>query len=486
MSKDLEDIFSKAFGAFEKTPSERVWDGIAKDREEKQRLGITEATPESEMTHGLSNLAAEPGEGVWQAIAHNRFMKLMQRRALRIAAGILLLLAIGLAANSLMEKGDGNGKVEAGGKKEEGSTKSNGNNQQSADNSKQPTVNSQQFPKQGQQPIEISSRSLIGSQQSIGNTQPTTTISEPSNTSPEPTPVNSQLISNNQHIMVATKGLIDLPIAKLSMSKLPKPKLINSPYKDHFFYIPTLASSKKYGDNYTKYNRETDLNNEGSRFKFGVAIGVELSKFKTSGDNTYYQRMRAVGYEGRLNSFSGSFSANFRVFKDWYLQSGVNFVRRSASPHYDATFVRTVMTVGGSGDTTYVKVIDYEINSKTSYHLTHLELPFLIGRSIGDKRGSMHFAAGTSYNVLIDKGGYMLSAVNMRAASLNNPASHSFTKASWGFMANAGMAIQIKHELSFTLDGVFKYYKNMFANGYPATQTLRSLGGNVGIRYHLR
>ncbi len=515
MSKDIEDIFSNAFGEFEQTPSERVWKGIAKDREEKQRLGITEATPESEMTHGLSNLAAEPGEGVWQAIAHNRFMKLMQRKMLRIAAAILLLLGIGLAANSLVEREEGSGKMEDGsgkmevgsreievgsGKMGDGSGKMEvGSGEMEVGSGKmgegsvgQSTVGNVKAKETGEQEVKSSQQLPVASQQSSSTQHSTTESSETTAKSsevsnPESTTGNQQPASDNQSIAVAPKNPAALPTAEPDMSKLPKPKRMNSPHKDHFFYIPTVASGNKYGNNYTKYNSQTDLNNEGSRLKFGVALGWEFyTKYKTTGVNKYYERMRGVAYEGQPKGVSASFSASINLNRYLYLQTGANIVNRWASPNYEATFGHTVMTVDGFGNTTFVDVTDYEIHAVTRYSLTHLEIPIMVGVTLGEGRLSGHIVAGPSYNKLIDKKGFMLSAVNMRAVHLDNATAHNFAKANWGCIVNAGGSWQIKHEWSLSTDLTYKYYSNMFGNSYPATQTMYGLGVNVGIRYHLR
>lgn len=483
--EELENKFKDAFDAFEEQPSGAVWDRISEDREVKQRIGITDFTPESVFSATFRNFSSGPAEAVWIGV-RSYLMRKWWMRNLKWSA---LLLLIGVGTAVFIYNSDENETIEPISKSSRADSK---------------TSSVEPFAVKSEKKTSISPKTVVPILESLNeNVSVIKTLNlvrskniYMNSERPKPTSVNNP----PEPLMNAIENIILQENAEpivISRTNADEPQNLNDWEKNivvgnanSILAMDRKANKArpdnlKKNSNIVKYTKETDINNEESPWKVGVMAGLDYSNYLLKGGNNLYREVRKSQELFNPGSFHVGLTFSRMMGSNWYIQSGFVYSNQTMLAAYNRKVVQADTVRDGSGNIVRIdqKVL-FNVDTTASFRFTTLEIPLMVGYRIGDRRWTFHAMAGPSWNLVLVGSGAMLSPTTMRVEALSGM---PLVKQQWGLWVAVGAGYQINHHIGLTVEPVFRYkFNSVFGSGYPAKQYNYATGINLGIRYHIK
>lgn len=480
--EDIEHTFKNAFDSFEEQPSGAVWERINEDREMKQRVGITDTTPESLFSVAFKNFNTGPAEAVWTGIRGY----LIRKWWIRTIKWSSLILILGLISGVYIYKSNS-------------SAGSSDSKTPSVENNKAFVLKQLSGDGPETSPLNIP-RSKTGGI--------TLTKTEEKVVTHKPIYINSSHGQRVQHdAMAPVQNVIALndiksqPLSEVSPSNPAAAQALvqeagdsvsdvskdngSGELKKERKYTKSKPDQVKKNSNIVKYTKETDINNEESPWKIGVMAGLDYGNFYLKGGNKLYQEVRKGQELFNPGSFHTGITFSRMLGTHWYVQSNLVYANQTMLVAYNRKLVQADTLRDGSGNIVRIdqKVI-FNVDTNASYRFTTLEIPFLVGFRIGERRWTFHAMAGPSWNLLLLASGSMLSPNSMQVESLQ---SMPLVKQQWGLWLAVGAGYQLNHHISLTFEPMLRYkFNSVFSSGFPAKQYNYASGVNLGVRYHIK
>ncbi|MBI3234728.1 MAG: outer membrane beta-barrel protein [Bacteroidetes bacterium] len=508
-NNNLEEFFRNSFEDFDGKPSNEVWNSIAKDREMKHELGLTEQTPESVFSRAFGNFTSNPSNKVWSGVREYLLKKMFYRR---LKYTLISLLFIGFASSIYVYNSSN---LEA-------SNAKNGNkditpslfNAQTSQSiltqSNQPSneVNASEDNKitlpaniENEAFVVSNSKSLKGNLLASSSKKFLTNFESPSkstsrnqviySTQNEETGIknNNQLqvnnlVSDEEKVKESPKNA---EVEKIETSKPNEVKDAEIKTKPKSIKKTNTLKDNSKVSNFVKYTKETDINNEESGIKIGIMAGLDYGNFTLKGGSDLYKDVRKNQELFRATSYHTGLTFSKMINSNWYIQANAVFANQAMNVAYDKKKVVSDTTRDGFGNITKIenKTI-FSVDTNTHYAFSTIEIPFLLGYRIGEKRWTFHALLGPSWNLIVSKRGEMLSANSMQVAPVADNQLIPTVKHVWGIWAAVGASYQLNHHYSLTIEPMFRYKINSIFNAnYSAKQYNYATGINLGIRYHL-
>ncbi len=489
---NFEDVFKNAFEGFEGEPSKDVWNTIAKDREMKQNLGLVEQTPESVFSKVFNNFTSNPSSGVWFGVKDFLIKKMFYRR---LKYFLFFLLFVGGIAtlyfnidsspvkNSSTPKNNKKGLVENKKTIEIPFDKITSTNTPSIIS----TNTYKQVPTEGNAKVQNISLNKTNNSKYNNSNDLNFTLKANSlnvnslNVNKEQSSDNEVLIQDNLELTKDEKILtIDsanlIPVKNDGVTQSSKTKSLKNSEQN---------KNNKKVNNYVKYTKETDINNEESKFKIGIMSGIDYGNFTLKGGNEIYKDVRKNQELFRPTSFHSGITFSYMINEHWYIQANGVFANQAMNVAYNKKIVKPDTTRDALGNITKIenKVL-FNVDTNTHYAFSTFEIPLMIGYRFGDKRWTFHAMAGPEWSLILSKRGGMLSASSMKVESIENN-NIPTVKQIWGMWLAMGGSYQMSHQYSITVEPIFRYkFNSIFNSTYPVKQYNYATGINLGIRYH--
>lgn len=489
---NFEDVFKNAFEGFEGEPSKDVWNTIAKDREMKQKLGLTEQTPESVFSKVFQNFTSNPSSGVWFGVKDYLLKKIFYRRLKYLF--YFLLFGGGVATLYYNLNTPSKTSSSSTYKSNLSELKPIAKKDLANDNIQVEPINLETSSNTNFNSNNNSNIKVSGSYQNLEYKNPFETYSKSTESAKENNSTNVDKVNekievvdvveaDNNKIEEANsepKNIVDSAASNTSnqtqQSDISKYK--NSKKKDQ-------TKDNKKVNNYVKYTKETDINNEEAKYKIGFMAGIDYGNFTLKGGNELYTDVRKNQELFRPTSFHSGITFSYMIDEHWYIQTNGIFANQAMNIAYNKKVVKPDTTRDALGNITKIenKVL-FNVDTTAHYAFSTLEIPLMIGYRFGDKRWTFHAMAGPEWSLIISKRGSMLSANSMKVESIENN-NIPTVKQIWGMWLALGGSYQISHQYSLTIEPIFRYkFNSIFNSNYPVKQYNYATGINFGIRYH--
>lgn len=467
---NLEHIFKNAFDSFDVPPSQKVWKGIAQDREIKHRLGLTEESPESIFSRIMFGFRVNPSNQVWTGIKSVLIKKLLYRRLTYMGLGILVLASTYFISKYVIQEKMTNIKS-----KVSSVTTLTINNKLRHADTKIPNVISSHKKSGLQKDIKkVINHSTFYLSRSISNVINSDTQSQIDYNKFDLESINLRKLNP-----ITSKIIILPPVVEINQSNEKNNSNLTHP-------LDKSLSKRKSGkeNKYIKYTRKTDFNNEESSFKFGIMAGLDYGNYTLRGGSDVYKQVRRGQELFRPGSFHAGLTFSLKLNENWYIQLNAAFANLTMLADYEKKIVTPDTIRDNNGKIVKIdKKVILDLDTTTPYSFKTIEFPILLGYTFGIKRWSLHAITGPSYNIIIKSDGALLNNTNMNVENLNS-ASFNISKHQLGWWLSMGGAYQISHKYSLTIEPILRYnISNLFVNS-AIKQHNYSTGLNFGLRYH--
>ena len=202
--------------------------------------------------------------------------------------------------------------------------------------------------------------------------------------------------------------------------------------------------------------------------------------------------------------------------KNFFLQTGINYSNFGEKINYNTIALSSIDTSGSFWDLhsfamVYVDTINWDstngyaimttsvplmdsiwqhksdsifstLNTKNSNQLTYVEVPLLLGYTLGKGKINCQISTGISYAFLIGSKGKLLrtDASGFNDILVETP----YRKNMYNFLLRIGCSYHLNEKISVVLQPSFKLNLNsIFESAYPASQKYHSYGLNIGLNY---
>jgi hypothetical protein len=215
-------------------------------------------------------------------------------------------------------------------------------------------------------------------------------------------------------------------------------------------------------------------------YNLGLELKYSIKNFFLQAGINYSKVGEKIDYNKNLFASLDTSESGWQLYS--YLKVFVDTI------NWDSTNGFAIMTTSvPTLDSIWEHFEDSVFNSvkeKGNNELTYIEIPLMIGYSLGKGKLSCQLSAGVSYGILSGTKGKLLrtDASGFNDIVIATP----YRKNIYNFLFRIGCSYHFNEKISVFLQPSFKLNLNsVFESSYPVSQKYKSYGLNIGLNYKL-
>ncbi len=258
---------------------------------------------------------------------------------------------------------------------------------------------------------------------------------------------NFLLAQTNQSQISNTPKLEEIQLSLLDYNRTqPKPNKLIKPHTPS----PSPWSFDIYSGQSFSY----------AKYSGTISDGIQIDNFETLLESWTNKTEEA---QSTTNNLSYGLAVKRKVAKNWYIESGINFLNHGTTFSYSDTTYNSNLT---ESDSTI-----FRRDIKAYNKINTLQIPLLIGKEFNKNKLSFNMAVGVGINFLRNEEGYQFNLFNASQEPI-------FTRRSSGFESELGISAVLSGLAQMDIGYSFSEHLGLFS-GIQAGRT-KDLNSNSG------